>query len=565
MRAGLFKLAISKEKEMRKNKISKERKMKKNKLGLLALIGLVAVASLFTVCKAAGANGNVYSTVFDQTIEVGYGQFRVLQPTEKKLLNILMPVDAEEPVALGEIALSDGEYILGIKHGEFSTDNYTVRVYDLNGDGDNNPATPVREKPEWPLGANQWAVNFVLDGGTLSGDNPKIVNDGESVSRPEPDPDKEGFTFEGWYNEEMLETLYNFASPVIANISVWAKWAAPRPMWTTFIYDDGNGDTTVSLRYDDAWESSTANARLEQLSTRDYDSIMVGGGYYYKEYILGITWGRDVDGATVCCDDFLYGFTALTDIDLSPLSGLTSVGNNFLDTCTGLTAVDLSPLSGLTSVANNFLSNCVQLQTLNLAPLSKVVSVGDSFLYSCEQLQTLNLAPLSGALSVGNNFLAICSGITSLDLTPLSGLDRINDGFLTFTGITSLDLAPLSGVLSIGDSFLGLCFSLEELSNLPALSNVGSIGNRFLNGCQELTSLDLSALPSTVTIGTEFLYNNRKMASVNMGAILYDKVEISNSFRNNGVPCVVTVNGDTVQWTNRFNEKSSEVVFQNEE
>jgi hypothetical protein len=130
--------------------------MKRIKTRIFAILMVVAVASLFTVCKATGVGAGVYTSVIDRTIEVGYGQFRALQPTERKLLNIVMPVDAEEPVApveLGGIALSDGEYILGIEPGEFAVEDYTVKVYDLNGDSDNNPDTQAAEKPEWPLGA----------------------------------------------------------------------------------------------------------------------------------------------------------------------------------------------------------------------------------------------------------------------------------------------------------------------------------------------------------------------------------------------------------------------------
>jgi uncharacterized repeat protein (TIGR02543 family) len=52
------------------------------------------------------------------------------------------------------------------------------------------------------------------------------VNAGESVTRPEPDPYKADYTFEGWYGEETLNTVYDFTSPVNENIRVWAKWAA---------------------------------------------------------------------------------------------------------------------------------------------------------------------------------------------------------------------------------------------------------------------------------------------------------------------------------------------------
>jgi hypothetical protein len=135
-------------------------------MGFLATVVIVAVASLFTVCSATGANGTgVFSPAVDQTIDVGYGEFRALEPAEQTLLDIVMPVDAEEPdkpAELGEIALSDGEHILGIKIGEFATENYTVKVYDLNLDGDDNPDTPEAEAPKWPEAGTREAALPVI-------------------------------------------------------------------------------------------------------------------------------------------------------------------------------------------------------------------------------------------------------------------------------------------------------------------------------------------------------------------------------------------------------------------
>jgi uncharacterized repeat protein (TIGR02543 family) len=244
---------------------------------VLAVFAVVAVASLFTVCSASGANGTgVFSPAVDQTIDVGYGQFRALQPTEQKLLNIVMPVDAEDPdkpAELGEIALSDGEYILGIKIGEFATENYTVKVYDPNSDGDNNPDTPEEETPQWPLSATRRAVTFELDGGSFSGDNPKIVNVGESVTRPAPDPEKANYTFEGWYSEETLGTLYNFASPVNTNISVWAKWAAISDTWLgdnwNTAYTGWDNGAAVSDNYDPTSPATVYTAPGNWVSLND--------------------------------------------------------------------------------------------------------------------------------------------------------------------------------------------------------------------------------------------------------------------------------------------------------
>jgi uncharacterized repeat protein (TIGR02543 family) len=257
--------------------------MKRSKVGFLATVGLVAVASLFTVCKAVGSSPGVFSPAVDQTIDVGYGEFRALDPTEKTLLDIVMPVDAEDPdkpAELGEIALSDGEHILGIKIGEFVADNYTVKVYDTG--------TPEAEAPEWPLSATRLAVTFMPDGGSFSGANPRIVNVGESVTRPAPDPEKANYTFDGWYSEETLGTLYDFASPVNTNISVWAKWADDAVVPNT--NDPGSAYTPsisdwIIISNDDLDDDANTNL-----------TITVSGGTFT---ISGAKTDRNVQGQTL--------------------------------------------------------------------------------------------------------------------------------------------------------------------------------------------------------------------------------------------------------------------------
>lgn len=47
---------------------------------------------------------------------------------------------------------------------------------------------------------------------------------GEKATQPA-DPVKEGFEFGGWYSDEDVTTLYDFDTPVTANITIYAKWS----------------------------------------------------------------------------------------------------------------------------------------------------------------------------------------------------------------------------------------------------------------------------------------------------------------------------------------------------
>ncbi|MCR2822931.1 InlB B-repeat-containing protein [Lederbergia panacisoli] len=68
---------------------------------------------------------------------------------------------------------------------------------------------------------NQYNVNFVSDGGSAVAD--ASVNYGDNVVSPK-SPSKVGYTFEGWYSDSSLTTLYDFSTQVISNVTLYAKW-----------------------------------------------------------------------------------------------------------------------------------------------------------------------------------------------------------------------------------------------------------------------------------------------------------------------------------------------------
>ncbi|MGQ8874138.1 InlB B-repeat-containing protein [Paenibacillus sp. TSA_86.1] len=69
-----------------------------------------------------------------------------------------------------------------------------------------------------------FTVNFDLKGGTPVVD-PKTVVEGSLVATPA-EPVREGYVFGGWYSDEGLTTVYDFATPVTSNITLYAKWKA---------------------------------------------------------------------------------------------------------------------------------------------------------------------------------------------------------------------------------------------------------------------------------------------------------------------------------------------------
>ncbi len=65
-------------------------------------------------------------------------------------------------------------------------------------------------------------VKFDVDGGSLV--DSQIIVEGAKANKPD-DPTKEHYTFDGWYTDDdtFLEA-YKFATPVTADITLYAKW-----------------------------------------------------------------------------------------------------------------------------------------------------------------------------------------------------------------------------------------------------------------------------------------------------------------------------------------------------
>jgi len=68
---------------------------------------------------------------------------------------------------------------------------------------------------------SSFSVSFESNGG--SNVSTQIVNSGGTVTRPA-NPTKSGYTFDNWYSNSGLTTVYNFSTAVTGNITLYAKW-----------------------------------------------------------------------------------------------------------------------------------------------------------------------------------------------------------------------------------------------------------------------------------------------------------------------------------------------------
>ncbi len=68
-----------------------------------------------------------------------------------------------------------------------------------------------------------YSVTFNSNGGTEV--QPQSVDEGDKATKPE-DPERNGYKLDGWYLDSMLTEVYDFSTPVTADITVFAKWTS---------------------------------------------------------------------------------------------------------------------------------------------------------------------------------------------------------------------------------------------------------------------------------------------------------------------------------------------------
>ena len=96
---------------------------------------------------------------------------------------------------------------------------------------------------------------------------------------------------------------------------------------------------------------------------------------------------------------------------------------------------------------------------------------------------------------------------------------HIGDEFLYgCKNLTSVDLSYLNNVTKIGDEFLYGCKNLTSV-DLSYLNNVTKIGDEFLYWCENLTSVDLPNFKNVTHIGDGFLEGCKNLTSVDLRSL----------------------------------------------
>ena len=105
----------------------------------------------------------------------------------------------------------------GYTFGGWYVDEECTEAYDFTAE----VTSDVTLYAKWLI--NKYTVAFNVDGGSEVGN--QTVSYNKNVMEPLA-PIKEGYIFQGWFDDETLEHSYDFTSPVTADMTLYAKWKA---------------------------------------------------------------------------------------------------------------------------------------------------------------------------------------------------------------------------------------------------------------------------------------------------------------------------------------------------
>ncbi|MCP8614534.1 InlB B-repeat-containing protein, partial [Bifidobacterium asteroides] len=127
-----------------------------------------------------------------------------------------------------------------------------------------------------------WTVSFDTAGGSSIGS--QTIPDGSQASRPSPDPSRDGYLFDGWFQGDVA---YDFSKPVTGSTTLTARWTSTDTQHWTISPSQGPtaGGTKTTLT-----PPAQRSIRFSQISIGYFHSAAIGSdGNLY-------TWGNNSDG-----------------------------------------------------------------------------------------------------------------------------------------------------------------------------------------------------------------------------------------------------------------------------
>jgi len=248
----------------------------------------------------------------------------------------------------------------------------------------------------------QRSVTFNARGGTLVPMQTVTLN-GRAT---EPDePTHYGYTFGGWYTDELCTTAWDFNNVVTANTTLYAKWNGGSC--------SGSGFTAYGTMGAMGW--SLCSGTLTISGEGNMPSSYPAPWYTtHRSSITSVTFDSRI---TSIGSSAFVGCTNLTSVAIP--NSITRIGVYAFSGCTGLTSLTIGGY--VTSLEQGAFYGCTGLSSVTIP--SSVTTIYANVFNSCTGLISVTIG--SGVTYLDENAFGYCTAldtIVSLPLTPPTSL-----------------------------------------------------------------------------------------------------------------------------------------------
>ena len=301
-----------------------------------------------------------------------------------------------------------------------------------------------------------YTVTFDVNGGTsVASQN---VNAGEKVTEPTPAPTKEGFTFDGWYEDATLNTKFDFNTQIVSEITLYAKWIENK---YTLTFDANGGSGTM-----------TPIANLTGEYTLPANGFTAPSGKQFKG------WSLTTDGATVTKVDMTENRTVYAIWEDIPVVTYTLTfdangGSETMTPIADLTGEYTLPANGFTAPSGkqfkgwSLTTDGAIVTKVDMTENRTVYAIWEDIIYSYEFLESTGEQTIDGK---ANSFKIVIDAdetkFVSLEIDGVlyeKDVDYTVKHGSTIIELTSTGLAKLNA-LSKGEHNVTVTFTDEVIN-----------------------------------------------------------------------------------------------------
>ena len=309
-----------------------------------------------------------------------------------------------------------------------------------------------------------YTVTFNSNGGTSVA--PQDVNAGEKITEPIPAPTREGFTFDGWYEDSTFSTKFNFDTPITSNLNLYANWTENK---YTLTFDANSGSGTM-----------TPKTGLTGEYTLPANGFTAPSGKQFKG------WSLTTDGAIVTKVDMTENKTVYAIWEDIPVVTYTltfdaNSGSGTMAPVTDLTGEYTLPANGFTAPSGkqfkgwSLTADGAIVTKVDMTENRTVYAIWENIIYSYEFLENTGEQTIDGK---ANSFKIVIDAdetkFVSLEIDGVlyeKDVDYTVKHGSTIIEFTSTGLAKLNA-LSKGEHNVRVTFTDEVINGKITVNTV---------------------------------------------------------------------------------------------